>query len=82
MPCTSVALCMPGRMDGGLVVRQTVVAIPLELAVLCESCRQVSNSTGETCNACAATGSLMSLARVFGRASDGNEAAPEHDYDS
>ncbi len=54
--------------------RQTIAIIPLERAVYCESCRQISNSPGETCLACDSTGALMNLARVLERKTDGDLA--------
>lgn len=39
--------------------------IPWPTAVLCVSCRAVSNATSETCPACGDCGSLLSLARVL-----------------
>lgn len=44
---------------------RVLAAVPLVLAVLCENCGCVSNSTGDTCAVCAGTGGLLSLARVL-----------------
>ncbi len=49
----------------GYVDIPPVVIIPFNQAVLCLSCRVVSDWHGEVCPACAQRGTLVSLARIL-----------------
>jgi len=41
------------------------VAIYLNQAVICFSCRSISNAKGDKCPACLEVGNLVSVARIF-----------------
>ena len=41
------------------------VMVMLRDAVLCVGCNMISDARGDSCPSCAATGSLLSLARVL-----------------
>ena len=53
---------------------QFAIMIPFGEAVLCVSCKVVSNASGQTCPACGG-GPLMNIARVLDRELDNKEAA-------
>lgn len=41
--------------------------IPLDRALLCESCKCIVESHNDTCPYCASVGTLMSLAKILDR---------------
>ena len=45
--------------------RDTVVIIPIRLAVYCENCKQITNSPGEICVGCDSKGALINLGRLL-----------------
>lgn len=62
------AMCMPGGRYGAVVqMTDSMTHLPLQHALLCESCACIVDSRcirGEVC-ACGAQGSLLSLARIL-----------------